>query len=255
MTDSITADGRESGFFGYRAVDPAAKTGMVRGVFDRVARRYDIMNDVMSGGVHRLWKDRFVALTRPRAEDRLIDLAGGTGDIAFRWLRAAGPDAQATICDINASMLAVGRDRAIDRGLVGGLDIVCGNAEALPFPDRSADVITIAFGLRNVTHIDAALAEARRVLRPGGRFFCLEFSRVKNPLLRRAYDTYSFALIPQMGALIAQDRESYQYLVESIRQFPDQQALAGRMQQAGLDRVRVRNLANGIAAIHSGMRL
>lgn len=250
-----TADNGEAGYFGYRAVDPTQKTGMVRGVFDRVADRYDLMNDLMSGGVHRLWKDRFVAMTRPDPRDRLLDVAGGTGDIAFRWLRKAGGDARATLCDINANMLTVGRDRAIDRGAIGRVDLVCGNAENLPFRSRSADLYTIAFGLRNVTHIDAALAEAYRVLRPGGRFWCLEFSQVAEQPLRSLYDAYSFTVIPNLGALVARDRESYRYLVESIRQFPDQTALAERMDRIGFARIKVRNLAGGIAAIHSGLRL
>jgi demethylmenaquinone methyltransferase / 2-methoxy-6-polyprenyl-1,4-benzoquinol methylase len=245
----------EARWFGYREVEPDEKTGMVRDVFDRVARRYDVMNDLMSGGVHRLWKDEFVATMRPRPGSTLLDVGGGTGDISFRYLDRAGRTARAVVCDINESMLRVGRDRAIDRGLVSGIEWACGNAEALPIADRSVDVYTIAFGLRNVTGIDAALYEARRVLKPGGRFFCLEFSRVTAPLLRQVYDLYSFTVIPQLGALVARDRDSYRYLVESIRRFPDQANLIRRMEQAGLEKARYRNLSGGIAAIHSGWRL
>ena len=247
--------GPEARWFGYRQVDPREKTGLVRDVFDRVARRYDLMNDLMSGGVHRLWKDRFVEGIRPRPGSTLLDVAGGTGDIAFRYLDRAGASAGAIICDINESMLRVGRDRAIDRGLVSEIEWLCGNAESLPVRDRSVDVYTIAFGLRNVTDIDAALAEARRVLKPGGRFYCLEFSRVTLPILRRAYDLYSFAVIPQLGGLVAHDRDSYRYLVESIRRFPDQESFVRRMEQAGIEKPRYRNLSGGIAAMHSGWRL
>lgn len=243
---------RESRFFGYREVDPSQKTGMVRDVFDRVAKRYDLMNDLMSGGIHRIWKDQFIRQIQPRPDQMLLDVAGGTGDISFRYLKRGGPKAHATICDINAEMISVGRDRAIDKGLVGQLDFVCGNAECLPFPDNSVDVYTIAFGLRNVTDIDAALREAARVLRPGGRYYCLEFSRVSLPLFRKAYDAWSFGAIPTIGWLVLRDRESYQYLVESIRQFPDQDGFVSRMEAAGLERCEYRNLSGGIAAIHSG---
>ena len=259
MSDKKAAAGDppnpEARWFGYREVDPGEKTGLVRDVFDRVARRYDLMNDLMSGGVHRLWKDQLIAAIRPRPGATLLDVAGGTGDISFRYLDRAGPAARAIVCDINESMLRVGRDRAIDRGLVSGIEWACGDAEALPIADRSVDVYTIAFGLRNVTGIDAALAEARRVLKPGGRFFCLEFSRVTVPLLRQAYELYSFTVIPQLGAVVARDRDSYRYLVESIRRFPDQESLVSRMEQAGLEKCRYRNLSGGIAAIHSAWRL
>ena len=244
----------EAGWFGDRAVEPGAKTGMVHGVFDRVARRYDLMNDLMSAGTHRLWKASFVAQVKLRANERLLDVAGGTGDIAFR-LKGRTPAADITICDLTEAMVRVGRDRAFDRGIVRGLDVVVGNAEALPIADRSIDAYTIAFGLRNVTRIDDALAEARRVLRPGGRFFCLEFSQVAAPMLRRAYDAYSFAVIPRLGEIVARDRDSYQYLVESIRRFPDQAELEQRMNQAGFRHTRWRNLSGGIAAIHSGWRI
>ncbi len=252
--DADPASGPESRWFGDRAVEPDEKTALVRGVFSSVATRYDLMNDLMSGGIHRLWKARLIAAIRPRPGERLLDVAGGTGDISVKFLAAAGQGAAATICDLSEEMIRVGRDRAIDRGRVAGLDFVVGNAESLPVADASVDVYTIAFGLRNVTRIDPALAEARRVLKPGGRFFCLEFSRVVLPVLRRLYDTYSYAAIPRLGALVAGDRDSYQYLVESIRKFPDQPTLAERMTAAGLSRAGWQNLTGGIAAIHTGWR-
>ncbi|MBV6631653.1 MAG: class I SAM-dependent methyltransferase [Alphaproteobacteria bacterium] len=254
--------------FGERRVTADEKTQLVGDVFASVASRYDLMNDVMSGGIHRLWKARFVRSLGLRPGMAVLDLAGGTGDIAFaiveRLRRLAQREQGAgdavlkppvNICDINPSMLAVGRDRALDRGLEHQVRWSCGNAESLPFPDRSFDRVTISFGLRNVTDIDAALAEAHRVLKPGGRFFCLEFSRVTQPMLRKLYDAYSYNFIPRFGSAIAGDRESYQYLVESIRKFPSQKELAGRMQTAGLNRVRYENLSAGIAAIHSGWRI
>jgi demethylmenaquinone methyltransferase/2-methoxy-6-polyprenyl-1,4-benzoquinol methylase len=257
-TDHATApaavdDGRRP--FGFEDVPAAEKTRRVRQVFDSVAARYDLMNDLMSAGIHRLWKDDFVAQVAPRPGQLCLDVAGGTGDIAFRLARRG---ADVIVCDINASMLEVGRDRAWDRGLVnldGRLDWVCGAAEALPLPDRSVDTYTIAFGLRNVTEIGQALAEARRVLKPGGRFFCLEFSRVRLEPLRRAYDAYSFSVLPRIGALVARDAAAYRYLAESIRRFPDQEALLALMAEAGLARGRYRNLSGGIAAIHSAWRL
>jgi len=249
--------------FGYRRVPASARDGLVRGVFDSVARRYDLMNDLMSGGIHRLWKAALIDMVAPRPGMHLLDVAGGTGDIAFRFLartakRAADHadnEARVTVCDINPSMLSVGRDRALDRGIARGIEWVCGTAEALPLPDMSADAYTIAFGLRNVTHIDKALAEARRVLKPGGRFFCLEFSRVAVPFLGELYDRYSFNVVPLIGEVVAGDRASYRYLVESIRKFPPQDALARRVEAAGLERVAWRNLSGGIAAIHSAWRL
>lgn len=243
----------ESNWFGSRPVAPSEKTRLVRGVFDRVASRYDLMNDLMSAGIHRRWKATYIADLAPRPDETLVDVAGGTGDIATGWHRAGG--GPAILCDINQAMLGEGRDRALDRGLLSGLAWVAGNAESLPFPDRSFDVFSIAFGLRNVTHIDAALAEARRVLKPGGRFFCLEFSRLAIEPLRRLYDLYSNAVIPTLGALVAGDRESYVYLVESIRRFPDQEALVARMRAAGFEFCRYRNLSAGIAAIHRARRI
>ena len=257
MTDPKTPPppppGSESNWFGFRPVDPEAKAGLVRAVFDSVAGRYDLMNDLMSGGIHRLWKDSLIAQVAPKPGMALLDVAGGTGDVAFRFLQAGG--GRAVVCDLTESMVRVGRDRAVDRGILDGVDWVVGNAESLPVASRSVDAYTIAFGLRNVTRIDAALAEARRVLKPGGRFFCLEFSRVVLPVLREAYDLYSFQVLPRLGRMIAKDEDSYRYLVESIRRFPDQAALVKRIEAAGFASVRVRNLSGGIAAIHSGWRV
>ena len=264
--DKSSATDQESTQFGFETVTPGEKTQRVGDVFASVAESYDLMNDVMSGGVHRLWKARFVRGLGLRPGMAVLDLAGGTGDIGFAIAQrlerlTARADKTEThqppvsICDINPSMLAVGRDRAVDRGLVEAVTWSCGNAEELPFDDRQFDRVTISFGLRNVTHIDKALAEARRVLKPGGKFYCLEFSQVRMPAFRRLYDLYSFNVIPRFGQLVAKDRESYQYLVESIRQFPNQKALVARMQETGLKRCRYENLSGGIAAIHSGWRL
>lgn len=247
--------------FGFRTVHPEEKKGLVRDVFDSVAPRYDLMNDLMSGGVHRVWKARFVDWLNPQPGMRLLDVGGGTGDIAFRVLEAVrnrkgGSGAtHVTVCDINEEMLRVGRGRAVDRGIVHGIEWVRGDAEALPFEDASFDAYTIAFCLRNVTDIDAALREARRVLKPGGRFLCLEFSHVVVPGLDALYDLYSFQVLPRLGAVVARNREAYQYLVESIRRFPPQQELADRIEDAGLRQVKVRNLSGGIAAIHSAWRI
>lgn len=251
----------ESRWFGDRPVSPEDKTALVSDVFRGVAARYDLMNDLMSAGVHRLWKASFLEQVAPRANEQVLDVAGGTGDIAIGLARrmaasAAGSESgHVTICDLTPEMVAVGRERVANAGLTGMVSLTAGNAEFLPLPDRSVDLYTIAFGLRNVTHIDTALAEAHRVLRPGGRFFCLEFSRVVIPPLRAAYDRYSDLVIPRLGQLVARDAESYRYLVESIRRFPRQKLLARRMEQAGLSRVGYRNLSAGIAAIHHGWRL
>lgn len=244
----------ESRWFGEKSVSPDEKTALVRDVFDSVATRYDLMNDLMSGGLHRLWKDSFVRMIRPRPGLDYLDVAGGTGDIAFRLRRKTGPNARIVVCDINEQMLTVGRDRAIDRGMGNGFEWVTGNAESLPFEDNSFDVYTIAFGLRNVTRIDDALAEAFRVLRPGGRFFCLEFSRVTVPLLSRAYDAFSFGVIPRIGQIVAKDRQSYQYLVESIRKFPDQESLRSRIAATGFRPVIFRDFLGGVAAVHVGQK-
>lgn len=246
--------GSEGQWFGFRPVDPTQKASLVREVFDSVASRYDLMNDLMSGGVHRLWKNALIDWIAPRPHHHLLDVAGGTGDIAFRFLDRA-PDAHVTLCDINESMLRVGRDRAIDRGLIRGLDFVVGDAMALALPDRAVDVVTIAFGLRNVTDIDKGLSDMFRVLKPGGRFFCLEFSQVILPGFDKFYDWYSFNILPRLGSKVAGDEEAYRYLAESIRRFPPQNELAQRMRAAGFEKVSYRNLSGGIAAIHCGWRL
>lgn len=244
----------ESQWFGERPVEPEEKTGMVHDVFSKVADKYDLMNDLMSGGVHRLWKDRFIRMIRPRAGLRYLDVAGGTGDIAFRLRQKIGAGADITLCDLTENMLRVGRDRAIDKGWLNDFEWVTGNAESLPFEDNSFDVYTIAFGLRNVTRIDNALREAHRVLKPGGRFFCLEFSKVRNPLLAKGYDVYSSLVIPNIGAAIANDRDSYQYLVESIRKHPSQRELQSRIGDAGFKKSTFSNLSAGIACIHHGIK-
>ena len=241
--------------FGFRKVAPEEHTRLVRGVFDSVAKRYDLMNDLMSGGVHRLWKSVLIERLAPRPGQTLLDVAGGTGDIARRFLDRAGTGSSAIICDLNESMLRQGRDRALDHGRLAGVEFVCGNAEGLPVASASVDAYTIAFGLRNVTRIPEALAEARRVLKPGGRFLCLEFSQVATPWLKRAYDLYSFQVLPRLGAWVAGDRESYQYLVESIRRFPSRAKLVALMEAAGLEHASARPLSGGIAALHSGWRL
>ena len=240
--------------FGFARVGAEAKQGLVDEVFARVAPRYDLMNDLMSGGLHRLWKDDLIAwLAPPRSASpfALLDVAGGTGDVALRALEAGGAGASATICDISAEMIEAGRRRAGD----AKLGFVRGNAEALPFAKSSFDAYTVAFGMRNLTHLDAALEEAFRVLKPGGRFLCLEFSAVEMPLLDRLYDAYSFNAIPALGGLVAGDSAAYRYLVESIRRFPDQENFTQMIENAGFERVRYRNLSGGIAAIHSAWRL
>jgi demethylmenaquinone methyltransferase / 2-methoxy-6-polyprenyl-1,4-benzoquinol methylase len=238
--------------FGFRSVPAAEKASLVRGVFDSVAARYDLMNDLMSLRVHRLWKAAMIDWLGPRPDMRLLDVGGGTGDIARRFLaRGGGP---VTVVDINQEMLTVGRDASIDRGIIEGIDWVCGDAEALPIADASVDAYTIAFAIRNVTHIPAVLGEARRVLRPGGRFLCLEFSQVVTPVLDRLYDTYSFAVLPALGSVVARDAEAYRYLAESIRRFPPQDTFARMIGEAGLDLVKYRNLSGGIAALHSAWR-
>ena len=239
--------------FGYRDVDAAEKPALVRGVFDSVAARYDLMNDLMSLGVHRLWKAALIDWLRPRPGMHLLDVAGGTGDVAMRFLDAGG--GRVTVCDLTERMVGLGRDRALDRGVLAGVDWVVGDAATLPFADASVDAYTIAFGLRNVAGIDQALAEARRVLRPGGRFLCLEFSHVAAPWLGALYDRYSFKVLPALGAAVARDRDAYRYLVESIRRFPDQDRLVGSIGAAGLDRVSYRNLSGGVAALHSAWRI
>lgn len=244
----------ESQWFGTRPVDAKEKTELVHGVFSNVADKYDVMNDLMSGGIHRLWKDRFIRMIRPRAGLRYLDVAGGTGDITFRIRKKLGQAGDITLCDLTENMLRVGRDRAINKGWLDDFNWVTGNAEDLPFEDNSFDVYTIAFGLRNVTRIDKALKEAHRVLRPGGRFFCLEFSRVHNPVLAKGYSLYSHLVIPKVGEIVANDRESYQYLIESIEKHPDQKQLQKRVTAAGFQRSSYTNLSMGIACIHSGIK-
>ena len=244
----------ESTQFGYEDVSPQEKTARVHGVFDSVADNYDIMNDLMSGGIHRHWKAHLIRMIRPRKGQKFLDVAGGTGDIAFRLRQKIGAGADITLCDLTEHMLSVGRDRAIDRGWLNDFNWATGNAENLPFAENSFDVYTIAFGLRNVTHIDKALREAYRVLKPGGRFFCLEFSKVQNPLLSKAYSTYSKLIIPSLGKVIANDRESYQYLVDSIERHPDQKTLKTRITQAGFANADYHNMTAGVVAIHCGMK-
>ncbi|NKB49188.1 MAG: bifunctional demethylmenaquinone methyltransferase/2-methoxy-6-polyprenyl-1,4-benzoquinol methylase UbiE [Alphaproteobacteria bacterium] len=258
MSEPGPPDAQPTTHFGYSEVPVGEKTARVREVFDSVSSRYDLMNDLMSGGVHRLWKSNFIDQLNPQPGMEIVDVAGGTGDVAQRILTRTNGRARVTICDINASMLIAGRDRAIDKGGLAddsAPDLVCGNAEELPFADASLDAYTIAFGLRNVTHIDKALAEARRVLKPGGHFLCLEFSRVVVPLLAPLYDRYSFTMLPQLGALVARDQDSYVYLAESIRKFPPQEELATMLRDAGFDQVSYRNLSAGIAAVHSAWRI
>jgi demethylmenaquinone methyltransferase/2-methoxy-6-polyprenyl-1,4-benzoquinol methylase len=244
-----------SATFGYRDVDPAEKSGLVRGVFDSVARRYDVMNDLMSLGAHRLWKDAAAARLNPQPGERIVDCAGGTGDLARRFARLAraaqarrgGEPASIVVVDYNAEMIAAGRMRGGEPEITWAV----GDAQALPLPDASAEAYSISFGLRNVTDIPRALAEARRVLKPGGRFLCLEFSKV-TPALRPLYDAYSFELIPRIGARVAGDAEAYRYLVESIRRFPDQRTLAKLMGGAGFARVTFTNFTGGVVALHQG---
>jgi demethylmenaquinone methyltransferase / 2-methoxy-6-polyprenyl-1,4-benzoquinol methylase len=244
--------------FGFRQVPLADKQPLVDDVFRSVAARYDLMNDLMSGGLHRLWKDILVDTVNPPKGNRpfaLLDLAGGTGDVALRAAKAGGAGTHVTVVDINADMLAVGRERAAERGFDDVVSFVEGNAEQLPLPDRSFDAVTIAFGIRNVPRIEAALGEARRVLRTGGRFLCLEFSSVDVPGLDRLYDLYSFNVIPVLGQAVAGDREAYRYLVESIRRFPQPEIFADMMRKAGFARVSFQRLSGGIVALHSGWRL
>jgi demethylmenaquinone methyltransferase / 2-methoxy-6-polyprenyl-1,4-benzoquinol methylase len=244
--------------FGYRDVPLGEKQALVNDVFHSVASRYDLMNDLMSAGLHRVWKDIMINTLNPPRGDApfaLLDVAGGTGDISFRAARAAGHGFHATVCDINPDMLAVGRERAAKNHLDDRVDFAEGNAEALSFPDRAFDAYTIAFGVRNVPRIDLALREAYRVLKPGGRFLCLEFSTVDVPGLDRIYDLFSFKVIPPLGRMITGDADSYQYLVESIRKFPKPGAFAEMIGDAGFSRATWQSLSGGIVALHSGWRL
>jgi demethylmenaquinone methyltransferase / 2-methoxy-6-polyprenyl-1,4-benzoquinol methylase len=257
MSEDETSDNGAQADFGFRRVPEADKASLVRQVFDSVAARYDLMNDLMSGGIHRRWKAEMIAALNPRPGKHLIDVAGGTGDIARRALPRLAPDVggSAIVCDANLRMLDQGRARAIDDGFLAGIEWICGDAEALPVPNRAFDLYTIAFGLRNVTHIDRALAEARRVLRPGGRFMCLEFAPAVTPPLQPLYDAYSRHVLPLLGGIVTGDRDAYTYLVESIRRFPPQHEIIAMMTAAGLERARFRNLSGGIAALYSAWRL
>ena len=244
--------------FGFRRVPLEQKQALVDDVFHRVARRYDLMNDLMSGGLHRAWKDALISRLRPPNNARpfeLLDLAGGTGDVAFRALAAGGPGVSVTIVDVNNDMLAVGRERAAEHGLAGRADFVEANAEALPFPEKRFDAATIAFGIRSVPRIERALDEIFRVLKPGGRFLCLEFSSTEIPGLDALYELYSFRLIPEIGRLVVGDAESYRYLVESIRQFPRPEDFAAMIRRAGFSRAQWIAMSGGIVALHSGWRL
>lgn len=247
MTDKTT-------HFGFQTVNEAEKAGMVHGVFTNVASKYDVMNDAMSMGIHRVWKDAMMDWLAPCPGQRLLDVAGGTGDISFRFLKRAG-HGHATVCDMTESMLVEGSRRAEAGTMSDSLDWVVGDAMALPFESNTFDVYTISFGIRNVTRIPDALREAYRVLRPGGRLMVLEFSQIPNDMMQKAYDLYSFNVIPKMGQVIAGDADSYQYLVESIRKFPQQDVFADMIKDAGFDQVKYRNLSLGIAALHSGWKI
>ncbi len=240
--------------FGFETVPEAEKAGRVRGVFGNVASKYDVMNDAMSMGIHRIWKDAMMDWLAPRAGQKLLDVAGGTGDISFRFLNRAG-SGHATVLDLTEQMLIEGRKRAEAEQMAASLDWVVGDAMALPFEDNTFDTYTISFGIRNVTRPQEALNEAFRVLRPGGRLMVLEFSQIPNDMMQKVYDLYSFNIIPQLGQLIANDRDSYQYLVESIRQFPDQETFLQMVRDAGFGQAKYRNLSLGIACLHSGWKI
>jgi demethylmenaquinone methyltransferase/2-methoxy-6-polyprenyl-1,4-benzoquinol methylase len=241
--------------FGYRTVDSDQKANLVRGVFDSVASRYDLMNDLMSFGVHRLWKRLAIELAGVRPGQRVLDLASGTGDLADRFADLVGPEGFVLMSDINAAMLGVGRDRMVDKGHARNIGYAQINAESLPVADDTFDLVTIAFGLRNVTDKQKALEAMYRALKPGGRALVLEFSKPTSQPLQRLYDMYSFHVLPRMGDLVTNDAESYRYLAESIRMHPDQETLKGMMEQAGFERCDVRNLTGGIVAIHRGFKL
>lgn len=260
MSETGIQSGDDVTSFGFRTVKASEKAGLVRQVFNNVAPKYDLMNDAMSGGLHRLWKNALVDTLNPRPGLRHVDVAGGTGDISFRILKRVqsrwpGASAEITVADINHAMLAVGRRRAIDLNFLEGLSWVCGNAECLPLPSDHYDSYTIAFGIRNVTNRAAALREAWRCLKPGGRLLCLEFSKVVLPLVDKIYDAYSFNVIPMLGQAIAGDSESYRYLVESIRRFPDQATFAREIEAAGFRHVTYRNMTGGVVALHSAWRV
>ncbi|MEM1110758.1 MAG: bifunctional demethylmenaquinone methyltransferase/2-methoxy-6-polyprenyl-1,4-benzoquinol methylase UbiE [Pseudomonadota bacterium] len=254
-SDSEPGKKDERTHFGYREVERDAKAGMVADVFHSVAARYDLMNDLMSGGIHRLWKRFTIELSGVRKGHAVLDIAGGTGDLAARFAELVGDSGSVVLADINDSMLQVGRDKLLDSGRAGNIEFVQADAQDLPFPDESFDCITIAFGLRNVTDKDRALRSMYRVLKPGGRLLVLEFSKPRSELLSRAYDTYSFRVLPVMGALVARDSDSYQYLAESIRMHPDQETLRDMMTDAGFGRCDYHNMTGGIVALHRGIKL
>ncbi|CUH66513.1 Ubiquinone/menaquinone biosynthesis methyltransferase ubiE [Thalassovita autumnalis] len=250
----MTQNSENTTHFGFETVPESEKAGRVQGVFGSVASKYDVMNDAMSMGIHRIWKDAMMDWIAPRPGTKLLDVAGGTGDISFRYLKRAGYG-HATVCDLTEPMLVEGRKRAEAAQMADSLDWVTGDAMALPFPDNSFDTYTISFGIRNVTRPQEALNEAYRVLKPGGRLMVLEFSQIPNDMMQKAYDLYSFNVIPKMGQVIANDRDSYQYLVESIRKFPDQETFLNMVKQAGFENAKYRNLTMGIACLHSGWKI
>ncbi|NDV98167.1 bifunctional demethylmenaquinone methyltransferase/2-methoxy-6-polyprenyl-1,4-benzoquinol methylase UbiE [Salipiger sp. PrR002] len=250
----MTKETGKTTHFGFTDIPEEEKAGRVRGVFGSVASKYDVMNDAMSFGIHRIWKDAMMDWLAPRPGQKLLDVAGGTGDISFRFLKRA-VHGHATVCDLTEPMLVEGRKRAEAASMADELDWVVGDAMALPFPDNSFDVYTISFGIRNVTRPQEALNEAYRVLKPGGRLMVLEFSQIPNDLMQKVYDLYSFNIIPRMGQAIANDRDSYQYLVESIRKFPDQETFLGMLRAAGFENAKYRNLSMGIACLHSGWKI
>ena len=245
---------KDTTHFGFKEVEKDAKAGMVADVFHSVASRYDLMNDLMSGGIHRIWKRFTIELSGVRKGNAVLDIAGGTGDLAARFADIVGPTGRVVLADINDSMLKVGRDKLLDGGRLGNLEFVQADAQFLPFPDDSFDCITIAFGLRNVTDKDKALRSMLRVLKPGGRLLVLEFSKPANPLLSKAYDAYSFRVLPLMGRLVANDPDSYQYLAESIRVHPDQETLKDMMEDAGFSRCTYHNMTGGVVALHKGIK-
>ncbi|MDH4040763.1 MAG: bifunctional demethylmenaquinone methyltransferase/2-methoxy-6-polyprenyl-1,4-benzoquinol methylase UbiE [Gammaproteobacteria bacterium] len=245
---------KDTTHFGYKEVEADAKAGMVAEVFHSVASRYDLMNDLMSAGIHRVWKRFTIELSGVRSGNAVLDIAGGTGDLAARFADIVGPSGRVVLADINDSMLKVGRDKLLDHGRLGNLEFVQADAQSLPFPDDSFDCVTIAFGLRNVTDKDAALRSMLRVLKPGGRLLVLEFSKPANPLLSKAYDAYSFRVLPLMGRLVANDADSYQYLAESIRMHPDQETLKDMMEDAGFSRCEYHNMTGGVVALHKGVK-
>ena len=245
---------KDTTHFGYKTVAKEEKAEKVADVFHSVAAKYDIMNDLMSGGIHRLWKQFTIEASCARKGNKILDIAGGTGDLAAKFSKIVGKDGQVILSDINNSMLCVGRDKLTDKGIAGNIDYVQANAECLPFPDNYFNCITIAFGLRNVTDKDMALRSMYRILKPGGRLLVLEFSKPTNDLLEKAYDLYSFKILPKIGEIVADDAESYQYLAESIRMHPDQETLKGMMQEAGFDQCDYNNLTGGIVALHKGLK-